>query len=65
MSSLSEAERRELEDAQKRGWPEYPVKIKHLADRYGLRPPWFSLPEPSDARHHWDKYRARKKTSTD
>jgi hypothetical protein len=59
MGSLSEGERRELEDAQKRGWPEYPVRIKHLADKYGFRPPWFSLPEPSDARHHWDKYRAR------
>jgi len=59
MSSLNDAERKELEDAQKRGWPEYPVKIKNLADKYGFRPPWFSLPEPNDARHHWDKYRAR------
>jgi hypothetical protein len=65
MSGLNDGERKELEDAQKRGWPEYPVKIKNLADKYGFRPPWFSLPEPSDVRHHWDKYRARKKTSTD
>ena len=58
LGNLSDAERAELRQAEGK-WPEYPFKIKQLAEKYGFKPPWQSLPEPSDAKHQWDKYRTR------
>jgi hypothetical protein len=58
MTNLTDAERAELRQAEGK-WPEYPFKIKQLAEKYGFKPPWQSLPDPSDAKHQWDKYRTR------
>jgi hypothetical protein len=55
-SSLTQAEREHLRQTRDH-WPEYPLKIRELADKYGFKPPWHSLPEPADLRHSWDKYR--------
>jgi hypothetical protein len=40
-------------------WPEYPVKIQELADKYGFRPPWQALPEFDNKGDIWDKYRVK------
>jgi hypothetical protein len=58
LSSLDEIEREEMRQVQFK-WPEYPLKIKQLAEKYGFKPPWQSLPEPSDTKHRWDNYRVR------
>jgi hypothetical protein len=51
---LSHDEKKDLKDAHYK-WPEYPLKIRELAARYGERPPWMTLPEAD--KHQWHKYR--------
>ena len=64
MTGLTSAERRELKDSEKK-WPEYPLKVKRLAEKYGFTPPWHVLPEPAerkpgwDPKHGWDYYRLK------
>jgi hypothetical protein len=36
-------------------WPDYPVAIQELSEKYSLQPPWHFLPEPEKWR--WDNYR--------
>jgi hypothetical protein len=56
IKALSKGDWEELKQAEGR-WPEYPVTVKRLADKYGYRPPWLSLPE--EKRDIWDRYRLR------
>jgi hypothetical protein len=58
-SRLTEAEKTALIRAEGK-WPEYPMKIRELAFRYGERPPWYTLPAPpgdEGKQHPWDEYR--------
>lgn len=43
-------------------WPDYPLKIQALADKYHLQPPWLTLP---GSRDDWDKYRLKRQASLD
>jgi hypothetical protein len=54
--SLTPDERHELINAQGK-WPDYPLKIKHLAEKYGFKPPWQVLPETGELPRTWAKYR--------
>jgi hypothetical protein len=64
MTGLTTAERMELKKDEKK-WPEYPLKVKRLAEKYGFTPPWHVLPEPAerkpgwDPKHGWDYYRLK------
>jgi hypothetical protein len=40
-------------------WPEYPLKVQELANKYGFRPPWQALPEIGGRSEVWDKYRVK------
>src|SRR5207249_6230953 len=57
---LTEAERQELTRAEDH-WPEYPLKIKKLAEKYGYKPPWQVLPDgpKGELRSLWDRYRVK------
>jgi hypothetical protein len=35
-------------------WPDYPLKLKALAEKHNLRVPWLALPGPASL---WDRYR--------
>jgi hypothetical protein len=65
VSGLTKDEQEELTKLSKEiKWPEYPLRIKHLAEKYGFKPPWQSLPDPADPKHNWDKYRVQPLTKT-
>jgi hypothetical protein len=57
-TSLKEDEQLELLRAQEK-WPEYPLKVKALAAKYGFNPPWFTLPDIGNKNDAWDKYRVK------
>jgi hypothetical protein len=48
-------------------WPEYPVKIQELAHKYGVQPPWQTLPSGNEAppADLWDKYRVKPQQKAD
>jgi hypothetical protein len=58
MGQLTREERDQLSAAEGK-WPEYPLKIRELARRYGYRPPWQSLPDIGDKSDIWDSYRGK------
>lgn len=58
LSGMTEQERLELVRAEDR-WPEFPLKIKYLAERYGFRPPWQVLPMTGSGKNDWDSYRVK------
>jgi hypothetical protein len=60
-SRLTDDEKLALQRAEYR-WPDYPLKIKELAARYGEQPPWYTLPAPppdAELKYQWDKYRIK------
>ncbi|HYV35547.1 MAG TPA: hypothetical protein VE988_07580 [Gemmataceae bacterium] len=61
---LSSKERDQLNAAQGK-WPEYPLKIQELANKYGFSPPWFSLPMVGNKGDIWDKYRVNPRNKWD
>ena len=52
--ALDQAEKRKLTDLMGK-WPDYPLAIQELSQKYQLSPPWHILPEPE--RWKWDLYR--------
>jgi hypothetical protein len=41
-------------------WPEYPLKVQELTNKYGFRPPWQALPDiDNKGGDIWDKYRIK------
>ena len=53
-AALDQAEKRKLTDSMGK-WPDYPLTIQQLSQKYQLSPPWHILPEPD--RWKWDLYR--------
>jgi len=52
---LTPDEKLALVEADAQGfWPDYPLKLKELAENHGLRVPWQTLPGPAQL---WDRYR--------
>lgn len=58
---LTEREKELLHKSEDR-WPEYPLRIQELADRYYLTVPWQTLP---GKRQLWDAYRLSSPTRAD
>jgi hypothetical protein len=57
---LTMEERESLLRAEVEGkWPEHPLKIQELAAKYGLRPPWQTLPDIGNKSEVWEKYRLK------
>jgi hypothetical protein len=52
--TLDQAEKRKLADSTGY-WPEYPLMIQELSQKYSLSPPWLILPDT--VRWKWDDYR--------
>jgi hypothetical protein len=55
---LNREERTQMVAAEGK-WPEYPLKVRELARKYGFRPPWQTLPEIGDKSDVWDSYRLK------
>ena len=52
------ADKRKFADNEGK-WPDYPLTIQELSQKYNLQPPWHFLPEPE--KWKWDNYRPTKR----
>jgi hypothetical protein len=55
---LTSEERGQLSGAEGK-WPEYPLKVRDLASKYGFHPPWQILPDIGGKEEVWDRYRLK------